>query len=211
MVLGVEIAANGDLGMRIGIEQLVDGEPQLQGLTCALDRRQEKPLRPASNAFPDERRFLLSRNHRRERCAKMHVEYKQPVATAGLDLRHQDRAVEPHGLPAIVGRHSCQTLVGYGPHRLMPNLAMRHDRIVRQDDEIVHVGNAAALGASCRDALIGLVWSSLQQIVERMQGPQLLARSALSIDFLQTDHVGTQPLELRPQNLCPLPERNAGA
>jgi hypothetical protein len=74
VVFGVEVACYGDQLVRVGIEHLLQKQPQLQRLAGAPHRGKKISLPPSSDCPPHEGLELLSGHVGGKRCAQVQVD-----------------------------------------------------------------------------------------------------------------------------------------
>ncbi len=211
VVLGVEVAGDGDQPLRLLVEQLVDEEAQLQRLRRPLEGGEEIAFRPAAGAAPLLARELLPGNGARARCAQMQVDDIEPPAAGQLQGADEQRAVERDFLRSCAFGRARQIRV---PQRLdepMAHLALRTDRKARQGHEVVHARHPVPGGTRGRRPLEARVARAVDQSLERHEAPLRRARHVLSVDLLQAQDVGRDPLQDRPQHGDARLQGNAGA
>ena len=93
----------------------------------------------------------------------------------------------------------------------MPQFAMSKDRLPREDDEIVDIGEAASIGTARCSAMEGLVRRFLEKQIQRIRRPVRFMRQALPVHLLQAEDVGAKPFELGPEDIGSLLDCYAGA
>ena len=86
MVLGIEVTGDRDHPERIGVEQLLEQESELEGLAGAAHGGEKIPLRPATDRLPDKGLELLARDSGRKRRTQMDVDDGDGLAAGRLDI-----------------------------------------------------------------------------------------------------------------------------
>ena len=83
----------------------------------------------------------------------------------------------------------------------MARLLVLADGEAGQRDQVVHIGQPSP-GAACRPhPCVVRISRPRKQPIERKQSPTAMLWRVLAIDLLQTEYVGPQPLQRRPEDL----------
>jgi hypothetical protein len=209
--VGVEVTADDDQRVGVGVEQPVDQQADLQRLASPLYRREKEALRPAGHAAPSLRVSLLAGHEGGARRAQVHVDDVQHGTVVHPHCCVQDRPVPLH-------RRRLAAPGGFGSDRpvqrrrdeIVQNLPLLAERQAAEDHQVVLVAEpalAAADGAGAMEALVGGIG---EQRVERRKPPRAAPAWTLAVDLLQAQDVGAQPQQLRPQQADPLLQRRPG-
>src|SRR5262245_24148697 len=97
VILGIEVAGDGDEAGWVGVQQPLEQQASFEGLAGATHRGQEVSLRPAGNGLPHKGLELLPGNYGRKRRAQMQVDDRKHIPAGRFDMRDEHRAIKADG------------------------------------------------------------------------------------------------------------------